>query len=189
LAKYHLSQTLYAVHFFDLEPNRAQHLALSRLPDIQLRIANAIVAAYGVLEDLGVEIRASKEKPARLPNGQWNPEVRQPLEARLLAAGVDVNQPLLWTIRGSRRRLEAERPIPSRGKYPWSRGWIRDCQVAPIDAVAHVSWLRSKVASHGFKSLVKGLSPYDAFNAQHLAARVLLALLHESEQTNRTHGP
>jgi hypothetical protein len=182
LAKYHLSQSMYVVHFMDLEPSHSEHQPLSRLPQVHLRLALGIIAAYSVLEDLEVEMRASSKKPSRLPNGQWNPAVQQDLEERLVRAGIDIREPMLWTVRGSRRRLDAERPIPSRGKYRWSRGWVRDCGVDLVDAIAHVSWLRSTVASHGFRSLLTGLSPYDMVNAQHLARRVLLDVLDGREE-------
>jgi hypothetical protein len=177
LAKYHLSQSMYAIHFRDLDPSHAEHEPLSALPQVHLRLAYAIITAYSVLEDLGVEMRASTQKPSRLPNGQLNPVVRQDVEERLVQAHVNITEPMLWTVRGSRRRLDAKRPIPSRGKYRWSRGWVRDCGVDLVDAIAHVSWLRSTVASHGFKPLLTGLSPYDIVNAQHLARRVLLDVL------------
>ncbi len=176
MIKYQFSQSLCGVQFADLEPRHAEYMPVSRVPEDHVRLAHAIVAAHSILEDLGLEIRASSSRPSRI-RGEWNPLVRQDLETRLAAARVEFCQPILWTVRGPRRRLDASRPIPTRGKYPWSRGWVRDCEVDLVDAIAHVDWLRDRVASHSIKPLTKALSPYDVVNAQHLARRLILETL------------
>ena len=52
---------------------------------------------------------------------------------------------------------------------------MRDVFVEVVDAIAHVSWLRSRVAAHRMdESLVKVLSQYEVANAQFLARRLLL---------------
>jgi hypothetical protein len=46
------------------------------------------------------------------------------------------------------------------------------------DAIAHASWLRSKVSSHKLKEdLLRALSAYDVTNVQHLARNLILESL------------
>jgi hypothetical protein len=96
---------------------------------------------------------------------------------RLSKAGIDISEGVLWTVRGPNRRIDKNRIVPSRGKQHWAQGWIRDSEVEIVDAIAHVDWLRDKVASHAVKPLTPSLSPYDVVNTQHLARRVLLGAL------------
>lgn len=185
VAKYKFSLSLYSVHHVDLEPSRSTHLAVSSFPGDHVMFSHAIISAYSVVEDLGLEVRASAQKPSRI-NGEWNPVVKRDLEQRLTKSGVDHKETILWTVRGSKRKIETRRPIPIAAKAPWS-GWIvRDSELQIIDAVAYADWLRDCVASHGVKDLTRVLSPYDVINVQHLARRLLLESLgfwrwHEKE--------
>jgi hypothetical protein len=84
LAKYHLSQSMYVVHFMDLDPSsHTEHQPLSRLPQIHLRLAYAIITAYSVLEDLGLGLSqrqlASKVGAAgKAVVYQWESDKRKP---------------------------------------------------------------------------------------------------------------
>jgi len=176
LAKYKFSISLYGVFLIDLEPSHAPHLSVSSFPDDHVMFSYAIVSAYSVVEDLGLEIRASQKKPSRI-NGKWNPPVKEDLEKRLEKAGIDINETILWTVPGPKRKTEKRREIPVFNKAPWARGPIRDSEIALVDAIAYSDWLRDCVASHGFKDLTKILSPYDVVNVQHLARRLLLEVL------------
>jgi hypothetical protein len=177
LTKYAFSQSLFSLQFVELDPNKGNFVPLSRhFPD-HIRFSQAVVVAHSILEDLGLEIRASVSRPSKI-NGQWNPVVRCDLEERLSKAGIDIGEPLLWTVRGPNSRLKVKRPIPSRGKQRWAYGWVRDCEVELLEAIAYVDWLRNKVASHSAKVLLsQSISPYDVVNTQHLARRVLLGTL------------
>jgi hypothetical protein len=176
LSKYKFSIRTYSVFHIDLYPG-AEHLPVSPLPDEHIMFSHAIVATYSVLEELQLEIRASAKKPSKMKDGTWNPPVKSDLERRLAKAGINLNEPLLWTVRGPIRRLETHKPITAKSKAPWSRGLIRDVEIDLIDAIAHASWLRSTIASHSVKELTKTLSPYDVVNVQHLARRIILEVL------------
>lgn len=176
VAKYKFSLSLYSVHHMDLEPWKSPHLAVSSFPGDHVMFSHAIISAYSVVEDLGLEVRASAEKPSRI-NGKWNPVVKQDLEQRLTKSGVDLGETILWTVRGSKRKIEMRRPIPVATKAPWSAWIVRDSELQIIDAVAYSDWLRDCVASHGVKDLTRVLSPYDIINVQHLARRLLLESL------------
>jgi hypothetical protein len=160
----------------DLEPWYSPHLRISSFPDDHVMFSHAIISAYSVLEDLGLELRASPTRPSRL-NGNWNPVVRQDLDQRLARAGVDLGEKLLWTVRGPKRRIERRRPMPEATKASWSGWFVRDSEFAIADAIANADWLRDRVASHAAKELTRALSPYDVVNVQHLARRLLLESL------------
>jgi hypothetical protein len=176
VAKYKFSLGVQAVHIMDLEPWHSPHLPVSSFPDDHVRFSHAIVAAHSVLEDLGLEIRATAQNPSRI-KGKWNSVVKQDLEDRLIKAGVDLKEQLLWTVRGPKRKIETIRPIPPGRRAPWSAWIIRDTEIPIVDAIARADWLRDKIASHSVKDLTRSLSPYDVENVQHLARRLLLETL------------
>jgi hypothetical protein len=176
VAEYKFSSSLFSVHHVDLEPRSAPQLRLSTFPGDHIIFSHAIMSAYSVIEDLGLEVRASSARPSRI-GGEWNPEVKADLEKRLKKAGINLRDSLLWTMRGPKRKIEIQRPVPGRAKAPWSSWDVRDCEIDVIDAIAHAGWLRSCVASHGVKRLTPALSPYDVINVQHLARRLLLERL------------
>jgi hypothetical protein len=77
LAKYHFCSTICSVPIVDLDPmfTKEAFPKLNR-PIESVQAATAIVLAYGVLEELGLEVRSSASKPSSLPDGSWNPVVR-----------------------------------------------------------------------------------------------------------------
>src|SRR5208337_4997553 len=176
VAKYKFSLSLYSVHHMDLEPWHSPHLPISSFPRDHVTFSYSIISAYSVIEDLGLDVRASPEMPSRV-KGVWNPVVKQDLEERLLKDGVDLRETFPWTVRGSKRKIEARRPVPTGSKAPWSAWIVRDSQIQVVDAIAYADWLRDRIASHGVKDLTGNLSPYDVVNVQHLARRLLLESL------------
>ena len=84
LLKYQLACELHSNDIIDLYPD---YYKLSRNPADHLRIANAIIIFYSIIEELGLEIRANKENPSKI-NGNWNPKVKNELEARLLKSHI-----------------------------------------------------------------------------------------------------
>ena len=180
--KYALMSLLFSyercsVDLVDLDPRFAtEHLgvSVSRFIYNQIHLAHAIVAAYSTIEELGLEIRATRQKPSTL-NGAWNPQVRQDLEERLTSAGIDLAEPARWTIRGTPTRIERKRRKASRQRMSYARGpYVRDREIDVADAILHSSFLRSKIASHKKGTLLKSLTPYDVISVQELARRLLL---------------
>lgn len=178
IAKYHFSVSLCSVHLVDLDPRFATESfqKLSR-PIHQVQAATAIVQAYGAIEELGLEVRASNKTPSSI-DGLWNPVVKQDLERRLVEAGVDIAEPINWQIRGNKTRLETDKPrqIHHTSKpSPWARWTVRDRMVDLVDAIAHLSWLRSHVSSHRMSnSRASLLTLYDVTNCQFLARQLIL---------------
>jgi hypothetical protein len=128
------------------------------------------------LEELGLEIRASKDNPSKI-HGKWNPEVKNDLEERLKDLRVDLSEKLVWIRRGSPKKIELARTPELKSKMSWSSGSVRDAEIDIIDAISYASWLRSKVSSHKINKLTSSLTPYDVENIQHLARRLLLESL------------
>lgn len=171
------SQGMACLHHMDLDPSHWRHArAVSRYHRDHLRFAYAIISAYAVLEQLNLEVRASSSRPSR-PGGKWNPIVRADIEARLQRSGVNLAETVLWTVRGTPRRVERDRPTKAVATPEWKFGRIRDQEVALIDAIADLSWLRSKVSAHRVSPLTTSLTPYDVTNGQYLARRLLLECL------------
>ena len=170
------SQTVAAVHFMDLEPHRSPYWPVSTSPIEHVRFGYAIIAAYAAIEQLGLEVRASSSRPSFV-NGAWNPVVREDLERRLVAAGVDLTETALWDVRGPLRRIERIRRPRARARANWAWGPVRDIEVDLVDAIADASWLRSKVSAHRLDELTTSLAIYDVANCQYLARRLLLTSL------------
>jgi hypothetical protein len=177
LNKYFISCKLNSTHWIDLDPGHSLNIPLSPFPHDHLHYAYAILAAYSIIEELQLEIRANQRNPTFLPNGAWNPLVKADLEGRLIKAGIVINDPIPWNVRGPIKTLEKRRPPKAIGKAPWAYGFVRDCEVNLIDAISDLSWIRSKISAHKVDEDIKKLSVYDVANAQHLARRIILESL------------
>jgi hypothetical protein len=109
LAKFKLSSETSSFDWIDLDPDHSETIPRWHRAEDHVRLATAIVLAYSVIEELGLEVRASDKKQSSI-NGQWNPEVKQELENRLRRARIDLSNPVVWSVRGGKSRLETERP-------------------------------------------------------------------------------
>lgn len=163
------SFALHANDVMDLNPGEFPYQHRSMNPRDHVRFAYAIVTAYAVLEQLGLSLHGECFR-----SGKWIKEKREELESRLRRARISLSEPLLWTLRGGKTRLEAKRPPTVVRKCTWSRGQVRDCEVDFADAVADLRWFRSRVAAHDIDSLASVLSVHDVANAQGLARRAVL---------------
>jgi hypothetical protein len=177
LSKLWLSYQNISIAGVDLDPTHSENIPKSTHPRDHVAYANAIQLAYAAIEELGLEIRANADKPSTL-NGKWNPPVKEDLESRLCAGGVNLDDPFYWNLRGPKTILDNRYPPRITSLAPWARHQVRDGVLEVADAIAHVSWLRSKVATHRLKyEFVKVLSVYEVANSQHLASRLLLESL------------
>jgi len=173
LAKYHFSVSLYNQCAIDQHPDWGCFSPISQSPDDHIVFCHAVISAYSILEELGLEVRATSKTPSVI-DGEWNPVVKENLEARLRGAGINLEEKILWTLRGPKRKLERLKEIPADDRTKWASGMVRDAEVDLVDAIAFTSWLRSKVSSHKTKDTTSSISPYDVLNAQHLARRLIL---------------
>jgi hypothetical protein len=178
LAKFWFASKLHSIDRVDIDPSLAtEHLGVSRQFAAHVNFAYSIIAAYSAIEEIGLEIRASKENPATI-NGQWNPSVRADLENRLKKAGINIKDNINWDLRGKPTRVEKAKRLQSLGRCPWARGpYVRDCELQVVDAINQASFLRSKISSHRFGKLVSSLTSYDVENVRHLARKLILSSL------------
>jgi len=139
----------------------------------KVKMGYAIVVYYSVIEELGLEIRANNKNPS-FKNGQWNPDVKIDLETRLIKNGIDIEELFNWNLRSTPTKIEKNKRFVPITKSPWAYNAIRDSQIKLIDAIATLSWIRSKVVAHRFKEEISSLSVYDVNNASLLARRLLL---------------
>lgn len=173
---------IYAINKFKLSINTSSCLSVDLNPgehldwnssEDKVRFAYFIILAYSVLEELGLEIRASKENPSKFDNGEWNPIVRQNLEERLIEANVPLNETVIWYERGE---SQTKKKSPKEKEFMnYSSGiFIRDKKVEIINAISQLSYLRSSISAHKFGRKIKELNIYDVKSAQYLAQLLLL---------------
>jgi hypothetical protein len=175
LHKLALSYRSSSPNWVDLQPGEwPREFRVQNDPIYHVYLANAITLAYSAIEELGLEPRATRDNPSKMPDGTWNPAVKTNLEARLRGSGIDLSEMAIWTLRGPKTRIERHRPVPHMGKARWSGGHVRDANVRLIDALALASWLRSKTTAHRFSEPARSLTVYDAHNIQSLARRLIL---------------
>lgn len=142
--------------------------------------AYAIVTAFAAIEELGLDVRSSQQKPRFIGQDKdtWNPDVKQNLIDRLNAVGIDDNETVFWVYRGLPTPIESETRPRLGGTASYSdNDIIRDRELHLIDAIHYASWLRNFVAAHKFRDLAEALSPYDVHNVQLLARRLVLGKL------------
>lgn len=142
--------------------------------------AFAIVAAFSVIEELDLEVRSSSEKSRFIgaAKDEWNPKVKKDLESRLVRRGVDFEAPYYWVRRGQPTAIEKGMKPRLGNLAPYTRSEeVRDYEIALIDAIHQASWLRNYITAHRFSDLNKAISPYDVFNVQSVARRLILSCL------------
>ena len=180
IIKYQLSTEIYSQHAMDL--HEVIEWKSTNYNYIQMRFAYAIITAYGVIEELGLEIRASRDNPSILANGEWNPKVLDNLIERLKKSHINVRDDIAWLIRGEETEFEKSKLRISK-KAEWSDSpeyenyffiSINDGYVYIPDAINYISYLRSSIASHCVGERIMGLSVFDVGNAQFLARRLIL---------------
>jgi hypothetical protein len=178
LTKFGFASGLHSVARVDIDPSCAtEHLGVSPFASSHVRYAYSIIASYSVIEEIGLEVRASSSRPSMI-NGEWNPVVREDLEQRLRRSGVNINETFPWDLRGKPTRIEKRKRLPSKGKCSWAKGpYVRDCELEIIDAINIASFLRSGISSHRMNRLASSLTSYDVENVRMLARRLLLSRL------------
>lgn len=142
----------------------------------QVRAATAIILAYSAIEELGLEVRANKQKPSTI-HGKWNPIVLNDLVNRLTKSKINLEENQLWVLRDEDTKIEEEKEPPVGSNLPWSDSEIRDQRVKITDAINYASYLRSRIASHKLKDIVESLNYYHVHNVQELARRLILEKL------------
>jgi len=136
----------------------------------------AINLAYSAIEELGLAVGASRDKPRSIEKHTfaWNPEVLKPLENRLKRAGIDPTRTVDWVTRGEKTEVEIYEMLNSLADH--SDGLeIRDRQVPLPDAINFCEYLRSRMTAHAFSYDTPRLGPYEVYNTQQVARFLILS--------------
>lgn len=170
--KFQLAREICDLHPMDLHPNF--NVILSPFPYDHLKYAYAIVIAYSILEELGLEIRTSNQSSTIDDGKKWNPIVHENLRKRLVEKNIDPKLELPWIVREKIIR-PYKKNIDTTKVCEWSNGEeIRDFYINIMDAILELSYIRSKISSHGVGERVSELNICDVENAYCLVRIILL---------------
>lgn len=190
LEKLKISHELESVNPYNVDPRYGQYYDNeSKLRLSHTKRAFSIIAAFSVVEELGLEIRSSRVNP-RFKNkdsGEWNPKVFNEIENRLNEANIPLNLTVDWVYRGTPTRIENDiKPF-----FGFDSEWtvygdeVRDKTLTIIEAIHNASYLRNFIASHKFNELTALISPYDVFNVQEIARKLILHRLNLWNDLNK----
>jgi hypothetical protein len=173
LMKYLLSKRTCFVDLMATDPAKRANVSAEKDLATHVAFTNAIIQAYGVIEELRFAVKASDKKPATI-NGKWNPEVKQDLTARLVRGRIDLADHETWIVHGPSREIDRKQSHRTGPKARWASGAVSDMELAVEDAIARASFLRSKVSSHKLGRWAASLTVLDVANVQFLARRLPL---------------
>jgi hypothetical protein len=136
----------------------------------------AINLAYSTIEELGLGVGASGERPRSLSTEtfEWNPEVLEPFKKRLKASGVDPDRTIDWVSRGDKSEVAIYAMLDSPSDYSDGE-LVRDRKVALPDAINFCEYLRNQMTAHVFSSSTPRLGPYEVYNTQQVARFLTLS--------------
>lgn len=182
LEKYKLSLELHSFSPHSADPIYGQvfdHYDFKK--QTHTRSAFAIISAFSVIEELGLEIRSSAKNPRFLnpDKGEWNPKVLDNVQSRLSNIGIDKTSTFNWIFRGEQTKVEKDFKPYFGYDSEWTeyRDNVRDKTLTFAEAIHNASYLRNFIASHKFNELTEFISPYDVFNLQCLARKLILERL------------
>jgi hypothetical protein len=176
LYKYFFACSQQSNYSIDLSPFHGEYQKLTRNPLDHIRYGYAILAHYSVIEELGLEIRASNKNPSKL-GGDWNPRVKQDLETRLSKSRVNLSKRAFWNLRSRPTRVHPKEKLVLAGRASWAKYSVRDSTIEIIDAISYLSWLRSKIIAHKLHDSYMSISIYDVANANSLVRQLLFDIL------------
>jgi hypothetical protein len=179
LEKYKVSLELYSFSPHSADPMYGQvfdHYNYKK--QTHTRSAFAIISAFSVIEELGLEIRSSAKNPRFLnpEKGEWNPKVLENIQRRLNSIGIENTWDFDWIFRGEQTKVEKDFKPYFGYDSEWTKygDKVRDKTLTFPEAIHNASYLRNFIASHKFKELTEFISPYDVFNLQCLARKLIL---------------
>ena len=146
-------------------------------PIFQTQIALLMVGSYSILEELHLQVQASKDNPSTI-NGLWNPVVYDELRNRLKQNSISPSFRFVWFRKGNTER-PFKREVDTSMACPSSYASAPDFFITIVDAIFELSYMRSNFGAH--KSKGNALNSYDAQNALNLIRTVLLQFFHVIE--------
>ncbi len=135
----------------------------------------SINLAYSAIEELGLTVQASSEKPRFLrgTKNDWNPEVLEPFLERLSKSNVEQDATIDWVTRGAATELQTFVGIGEVSEFS-DGGRTRDRKVSLPYAIQFCEYLRNQLTAHSFNERTERLGPYEVYNCQNVARFLLL---------------
>ncbi|WP_035701216.1 hypothetical protein [Bradyrhizobium genomosp. I (2014)] len=135
----------------------------------------AINLAFSAIEEIELQVKSSAAK-ARFLAGDWNPAVLKDILDRLQKAGIEVGQKVNWIVRGEESKSEESIKPALGAPAPYGDGQVvRDVELTIPEALHVSSFIRNFMTAHGFSEASAFLGPYEVFNVQSLARRLILS--------------
>lgn len=135
----------------------------------------AINLAYSSIEELGLTVQASRDKPRFLPgtNNEWNPAVMKPFQKRLCESNIEPDATIDWTIRGEMTEFHDFAAFGEGTDFSDGDN-IRDRVVSLPYAIQFCEYLRNKMTAHSFQDETARIGLYEVYNCQNVARFLLL---------------
>jgi hypothetical protein len=147
----------------------------SELYSAHVNSSIAINLAFSAIEEIKLQVKSSAAK-ARFLAGDWNPAVLKDIVDRLQKAGIDVGQKVNWIVRGEKSKSEESIKPALGAPAPYSDSQVvRDVELTIPEALHVSSFIRNFMTAHGFSEASTFLGPYEVFNVQSLARRLILS--------------
>lgn len=160
----------------DLDPIRIEYYEQSKNPLDHLRYANAILIFYTIIEELQIEIRASKNNPSKIKD-EWSPPVLENLIERIKKEKINLDLEIYWNLRHKPTNVQKSNKLKIGNKARWAFNNVRDSKIKLVDAISYMSWLRSKIIAHKLNDNFMSISIYDVANANILIRKILKDIL------------
>lgn len=181
IEKYAVSIQLSSFHPYKGSPRYGQLFTHYETKYVyHTKAAFAIISAFSAIEEMGLEVRSSAQKPRFLnkDTGQWNPVVLQDVETRLAAIGIVSTEQIDWIFRGDFLAVAQDVKPYFGAESEWADGaTVRDKTLTFPEAIHNASYLRNFIAAHKFNELTAFINPYDVFNLQNLVRQLILRKL------------
>jgi len=176
LEKYKISMELGHINAFACNPKYGQVFEnSSQSYEEHTKMLMAIVAAYSIVEELGLEIRGSDKQKRFISKRpyEWNKRIWDDTLERLKQSNIDPGYKIQWTIRGEDTKIHKEMDYSWFGEEYENTQEVKDRKLHFIEAIQFSAYLRNFVAAHKFRDLASQISPYDVHNVQ-MTSRILL---------------
>jgi hypothetical protein len=171
--KFQLAREICDVNPMELKPYYTEGYS-SPFPYDHLKYAYVIVITYSVLEELGLEIRTNGEYSTIKDGKEWNPVVLENLKCRLNKKNISPDNKIPWVVRGNIKR-PFKKNIDKTSYCEWSdKKSVSDFDISVVDAILELSYMRSKMSSHGVGERASDLAICDVENAYCLVRIILL---------------
>ena len=176
ICKYHVAQEIFSLHPLALHPSQ-EPINITTVLTENIRIANVVVDCYSILEELGLQIKLDSKNESSVSNDgkSWNPAILDKLKGTLKSNNINPDSSIPWLCRNGITRPFKDMIVEVGNPCEWNDGdAIKDFNIIITDAILELSYMRSRLASHGLNDRVLKLTIYDAENSFNLSRIILL---------------